>query len=134
MPDASLKMELLDGTYGICSLDRSSPIPPWSQNSGFFSITVTPDELSIVTDEDSIPSDVQCDRAWRILRLVGPLDFALTGVLAKLSSILAEKHISIFAISTYNTDYILVKESNIQQAIDGLTEHCYAIAMGTAKL
>ena len=85
------------------------PIPEWA-HSGFFSMTRTPDELSIVCNEEIVPDGVACEKGWHCLQVKGPLDFALTGILASLAAPLAEAGISIFAISTYDTDYFLVKE------------------------
>ena len=101
----------MPGTFAICRLDRDAPIPEWAHN-GFFSITRTPDELSIICKEEIVPEQVLCEKGWRCLQVMGPLDFALTGILASLASPLAEAGISIFAISTYDTDYFLVKELN----------------------
>lgn len=122
-----LTMKLLKEKFGVCRLDKNSLIPEWSQNGNFLSVTRTSDELSIVCDEDSIPNDVKCEKDWRILKVEGPLDFSLIGILSKISTILVQKGISIFAISTYDTDYILVKDRDIKDAIDSLTKEHYEI-------
>lgn len=101
----------MPGTFAICRLDSDAPIPEWA-HIGFFSITRTPDELSIVCKEEIVPEGVTGEKGWRCLQVMGPLDFALTGILASLAAPLAEAGISIFAISTYDTDYFLVKELN----------------------
>jgi hypothetical protein len=101
----------MPATFGICRLDKDAPIPEWA-HIGFSSITRTPDELSIVCKEEIVPERVICERGWHCLQVMGPLDFALTGILASLAAPLAEAGISIFAISTYDTDYFLVKELN----------------------
>lgn len=120
-------MKLLKEKFGVCRLDKNSLIPEWSQNGNFLSVTRTSDELSIVCDEDSIPNDVKCEKDWRILKVEGPLDFSLIGILSKISTILVQKGISIFAISTYDTDYILVKDRDIKDAINSLTKEHYEI-------
>ena len=122
-----LTMKLLSEKYGVCRLDKKDLIPAWAQKGEFFSITRTLDELSIVCVENNIPSDIKCEKDWRILKIEGPLDFALLGILASISTILAQKGISIFAISTYDTDYILVKESEIDNAIEALVNENYEI-------
>lgn len=122
-----LTMKLLKEKFGVCRLDKNSLIPEWSQNGNFLSVTRTSDELSIVCDEDSIPNDVKCEKDWRILKVEGPLDFSLIGILSKISTILVQKGISIFAISTYDTDYILVKDRDIKDAINSLTKEHYEI-------
>lgn len=97
-------------------MDRDAPIPAWA-DTGFFSLTRTRDELSIVCCEENVPEGVDCDRGWHCLQVKGPLDFALTGILASLAVPLAEADISIFAISTYDTDYFLVKELDMAIAV-----------------
>lgn len=127
MAEKILTMKLLNEKYGVCRLNKTDLIPEWAQNSNFFSITRTSDELSIVCTEDSIPRDVECEKDWRILKIEGPLDFSLIGILASISTILAEKRISIFAISTYDTDYILVKNKDIDNAVEALISEGYEI-------
>ncbi|WP_254171561.1 ACT domain-containing protein [Clostridioides difficile] len=93
----------------------------------FYSITRTDDELSVVCLNNNIPSDVKSEKEWRILKILGPLDFSLVGILSKLSSLLADNKISIFAISTYDTDYILVKEKDIENACKILSCNGYEV-------
>ncbi|OOM15768.1 hypothetical protein CLOSAC_00390 [Clostridium saccharobutylicum] len=113
--------------YGVCRLDNAEVIPLWAQNSSFFSITKTSDELSIVCAENDIPSDIKCEKDWRILKVEGPLDFSLIGILSSISTILAQKGISIFAIPTYDTDYILVKNKDIDNTVKSLVEERYEV-------
>jgi len=122
-----LTMELLDGIYGVCRLDKNELIPNWAQNGDFFSITRTADELSIVCSEEFIPSDVKCEGDWKILKIKGPLVFSLVGILASISTILAQKGITIFAISTYDTDYILVKNKDIDNTVEALVNERYEV-------
>lgn len=88
--------------------------------SEFFSLTRTPDELSIVCPELFVPADAVCERGWRALGLEGPLGFSLVGVLATITAPLAEAGVSVFAISTYDTDYVLVREDALESAISTL--------------
>jgi len=127
MVEKILTMKLLREKYGVCRLNKTDLIPEWAQNGDFFSITRTSDELSIVCNEDSIPSGIKCEKDWRIFKVEGPLDFSLIGILASISTILAQKGISIFAISTYDTDYILVKDKDINNAIAALVNEKYEI-------
>lgn len=120
-------MKLLKEKYGVCRLDVTELIPEWAQNRGFFSITRTSDELSVVCAQDNIPNDIKCEKDWRVLKIEGPLDFALIGILASISTVLAQKGISIFAISTYDTDYILVKNKDIDNAIESLIKEGYEV-------
>ena len=122
-----LTMKLLKEKYGICRLDKAELIPQWTTVSDFFSVTKTSDELSIVCNENNIPSGIKCEKNWRVLKIEGPLDFSLIGIIASISSILEQKSISIFAVSTYDTDYILVKDKDIDNAIDALINENYEV-------
>ncbi|SPE28283.1 conserved hypothetical protein [Candidatus Sulfopaludibacter sp. SbA3] len=102
----------------ICRLAGGEPVP-WACG-GFYSVTRAARELSIVCVEAGVPAGVRCDRPWRLLEVEGPLDFGLTGVLASLAAPLAEAGVSIFAISTFDTDYLLVKEESLQKAVEAL--------------
>jgi len=128
MSEKRLTMKLLKGKFGVCRLSKDELIPEWAQNSYFYSITQTVDELSVVCFQENIPSDITtCEKDWRILKVEGTLDFSLIGILSSISTILAQKGISIFAISTYDTDYILVKNKDIDSAIDALSSNKYKI-------
>lgn len=102
----------------VVRLNTSSNIPLWAvEGKDFFSITKTQDELSIVCLEDKVPQDVKVEKGWRCLKVEGPLDFGLTGILSSLAQPLAEARISIFAISTFDTDYIMIKKENLQKTV-----------------
>ena len=116
-----MDLELLSGRLSICRLDASAPLPDWVATArGFTSVTRTLDELSIVCPEDAIPAGVPSEEGWRIFKIRGPLDFALTGVLASVAEPLAHAGIAIFAISTFDTDYVMVKESDSEAAAQAL--------------
>jgi uncharacterized protein len=106
----------------VCRLGTVDEIPSWMQRNGFLSVTYTSEELSIVCDEQCVPDNVQTEKGWRILKVQGPLDFSLVGVLAAIAVPLARAGVSIFAISTFDTDYILVKESSLAQTMDVLQQ------------
>ncbi len=110
-----LTLSVLPETLAICRLEREASVPDWA-TGGFVSITRTSDELSIVCDERAVPSGVKADRGWRALKIEGPLDLALTGVLASIAVPLAEAKINLFAISTFDTDYVLVKADRLADA------------------
>ena len=116
----ALTLSVLPNTLAICRLGASAPIPNWAAN--FFSVTRTDDELSIVCPQRDVPTGIQCERDWRGMKVEGPLDFALTGILAALAAPLAQAGISIFAISTFDTDYVLVKEANLGHAVTVLSQ------------
>ena len=118
--DNKLKLEVQDGMYGVCRLPKGSPVPRWVEGK-LTSVTRTDDELSVVCQEDKIPGEIKCEKGWRAMKVLGPLDFSLVGVLASLAAPLAKAGISIFAISTFETDYLLVKKENIEAAVKALT-------------
>jgi hypothetical protein len=111
----SLQLELLAGTLAVCRLDPDSPLPSWAAGS-FVSLTRTDAELSVVCPADGVPPGVPAEGGWRALRVRGPLGFGLTGVLASLASPLASSGVSIFVVSTYDTDYLLVQERDLDRA------------------
>jgi hypothetical protein len=119
-------LDILPGTYNICRLPSAASLPEWATSSDFYSVTRTPDELSIVCSEDVVPQEVERETGWACLKVQGPLDFSMTGVLSALAGILANAGISLFAISTFETDYLLVKWETLPQALAGLERagHC----------
>ena len=101
----------------MCRLAADDEFPRWAlSGGGFASVTRTADELSLVCAESAVPQNVQCEPGWRLFKVDGPLDFALTGILASVAQPLAEAGVSIFAISTYHTDYVMVKEHDVEKA------------------
>ena len=115
-----LTLTVLPETLAICRLSVDEAVPDWAMLGEFVSITHTNDELSIVCAEDNAPADVKADRGWRALKVEGPLDLALTGIVASLADPLAKAQINIFAVSTFDTDYLLVKGYNLPSACDVL--------------
>jgi hypothetical protein len=124
----NLTLSLLPERLAICRLGPVGGVPDWADGSRFLSMTRTRDELSIVCTEADVPEEVRSDRGWRCLKVAGPLDLALTGVLASLANPLADAQINIFAISTFDTDYLLVKEENLARSIDILTRSGHQVA------
>jgi len=117
-----LALSILPEIYAICRLDAHSPVPAWVTAGEWFSITRTPEELSIVCPQGRVPGQATCEKGWRCLKVQGPLDLSLSGILASLLGPLAEAGISIFAISTFDTDYLLVKARDLQNAIQVLRQ------------
>jgi len=111
----------------ICRLERNALIPEWALNDKFFSITRTAEELSVVCPQDQVPPGILKQDGWKALQVEGPLDFSLTGVLASLTEPLAREGISVFAISTYDTDYLLVKKELLERAIKILVKRGYQV-------
>jgi hypothetical protein len=109
----------------VCRFASDARIPAWALESGFFCVVRTRDELSIVCSEDVCPEDYMPDaapaeRGWLALKLEGPFPFSMTGVLAAFLQPLAEAQIPIFAISTFDTDYVLIKRDHLEQAVAAL--------------
>jgi hypothetical protein len=127
MGEGKRKLRLLPDTYAVCRLEKDAPAPDWGTRGLFSSITRTEEELSVVCADARVPGGVKREGAWRVLKVEGPLDFSLTGVLASLTSPLAREGISVFALSTFDTDYLLVKEGKLEKAIQTLREEGYAI-------
>ena len=111
-----LSLRTLPERLAICSLPPDAPLPGWALLGQFCSVTRTPEELSIVCAVDSVPASVPYAGPWACLQVEGVLDFSLTGILAGLTAPLASAGISIFALSTHRTDYILVREHDLAQA------------------
>jgi len=118
-------LSILDETLAVCHLPPGSPIPAWSLTGKFFSVTRTREELSIVCMQDRAPAELAAERDWRALQVAGPLDFGLTGILAGVAGVLAGAGISIFALSTYDTDFILVKSARLEEAVRALQDAGY---------
>jgi len=116
----AMQLRTLCGNLAVCRLNPHDPIPGWTQGA-FTSITRTPEELSIVCGAHAVPAGIRAESGYRALAVQGPLDFALTGILASLAQPLAAANISIFAISTFDTDIILVREENYASAVQALT-------------
>ena len=117
-----LTLIILRETFAICSIDRDAPIPDWAWQGGLFSVTRTRDELSIVCPQINVPRGIICNQGWSCLKVKGPLDLSLTGIISSIAATLEKENISLFSISTYDTDYILVKEKDLEKAILALTE------------
>lgn len=119
---ASLHLEAIEVRLAVCRLDAESDVPGWVDRSrDFTSVTRTKDELSIVCARDDVPEGVSMEGPWRALRVQGPIVMTLIGVVAALANPLADAGISIFAISTFDTDYILVHEPDFDAAVRALT-------------
>ncbi len=117
----------LNETFAVCKLPPNSDIPNWIYNNVFYSITHTPDELSLVCIQDTIPAEVRAEKDWKVFKVAGPLDFSLVGILSNISNTLAKSEISIFAISTFDTDYVLVKKKDYEKAKKAFVEQGHTI-------
>ncbi len=117
---AGLTLTLAPERLAVCRLAPDAPVPPLPLGRSLVALTLTPDELSLVLPEDAAPAGAVIEAGWRALRVAGTLDFSLTGILASLAEPLAQAGVSIFAISTYDTDYLLVREAALSVALAAL--------------
>jgi len=126
-----MNLSVLPQKLAVLKLDPNQSIPEWALNhKEFTSITYTGEELSIVCLQDDVPAEVEgmeTSLDWQGIKVEGPLDFSLTGILSSLAGPLAEAEISIFALSTYDTDYLLVKADTLKDAIHVLTEQGHTV-------
>ena len=122
-----LNLRLLNDTFAVCRLDSDAPLPPWATAGDLITITRTADELSVVCRQDAVPEGIPCEWGWRCLRVAGTIPFSVVGVLASLTAPLAEAGISVFAISTFDTDYLLVKENDLAAAVEALQRQGHTV-------
>jgi hypothetical protein len=119
---ANLTLVVLNGTFAICRLAADAPVPAWATGGLFLSVSRTADELSIVCRQEVVPEGILCERSWRCLRVAGTLDFSLVGVPAWLLGPLAAAGVSVFVVSTFDTDYLLLKDRDLETAVEVLEE------------
>jgi uncharacterized protein len=117
----NLKYRVLAESLAVCRLPSDVGIPAAALAGGFFCVVRTRHELSVVCTEDRIPDSALAERGWVALMLEGPFPFSMSGVLASFVQPLAEAEIPIFAISTFETDYVLIKRENLEQAVTTLS-------------
>ncbi len=128
MTTHELTILVLPELFAVCRLGSDDPIPPWVSGARFFSITRTGDELSIVCPQQVVPEGVKCERGWRCLRVAGTMPFSVVGVLASLTTPLADAGISVFAISTFDTDYLHVSENDLAAAVEALERQGHTVS------
>ena len=120
MSQPILKLSILDGEFTIHQFQSDHEISQKIYDSNFYSISKTEDEVSVVCNSSVLLDSEKSESGWSCIKVIGQLDFSLTGILAEISTILSKAGISIFAISTYDTDYILVKKEKLQLAEEAL--------------
>lgn len=122
---SAVHLRVLDGALSVCRLEPGTHV---FLEGRFHFLAQTDEELSLVCLTEDVPERTERrSDGWRGFRIEGELDFSLIGILSRLSAILAENGIGIFAVSTYNTDYILVKQENLERALNALSEAGYSI-------
>ena len=114
----NIDLHLLAGVFAVCRLDAAAELPAAPSPPGsFWSVTRTAHELSVICAEDSIPEGAVVERGWRCLRVAGPLDFALAGIAAALTTPLAAAGVSVLPVATFDTDYLFVREASLARAL-----------------
>ena len=122
-----MRLTVLPGTLTVCRLAPDASLADWMQTGVISSVSRTADELSVVCAQSAVPQGVRAEKGWRALRVEGPLAFSLTGVLTALATPLAEAGVSIFAVSTFDTDWILVKDEDLPDAVRALRQSGHAV-------
>lgn len=119
-------IEQLDCSFSVCKLPDFSQV---DRSDAICFLAKTDVEYSLVCAADRVPANARsCEHGWRALRVAGALDFSLVGVLSRLTAVLAAREISVFAVSTYDTDYILTREADFERAVRALADSGYTIA------
>ncbi|MQT12446.1 ACT domain-containing protein [Segnochrobactrum spirostomi] len=118
----------LPGPYAISRLSPNDPVPEWVEGDGFTSVSRSDNELSIVCREKRVPSDVQTERGWRCMKVVGPFGLDETGIIYAIVKPLAEEKIGIFLVSTYDGDHLLVKADDLDRTHEALRKAGYSFA------
>lgn len=124
---AKQTLSVLDSTFTIHSLSEEQAIPAAVLSSDFYFIGKTHDELSLVVKEDIVIDAIESDYDWRVLEVLGPLNLSMVGIMAQISAVLAAAKISIFVVSTFETDYFLVKSETLSKAVAALKKARYDV-------
>lgn len=124
----ALTLRLLPEVLAVCRLPADAEVPAWFAGGGFHSLTRTDEELSVIAPEQRVPEGVKSERGFRLFRVEGQLDFSAVGILASLTHPLAEAGIPILSVSTFDTDYLLVRESHLKKALAVLRANGHTIA------
>ena len=111
-----LALTTIPETLTICRLAPDADVPSWAMAGPFCSTTITPDELSIVVEKECVPAGIRAEGTWRALKIAGPIPLSAVGILASVAEPLARARINLFAISTFDTDYVLVASDRLEDA------------------
>jgi hypothetical protein len=114
------RFKVLPGLHAVCRLPAGTPVPSWAAGK-FVSITSTADELSIMCPAERVPAETKAERDWRVLKVIGPFPFSAVGVMSAFATPLAAAGISLLAVATFETDYLLVKAGDLERARAALT-------------
>jgi len=120
MENKKFTFDLFPSPLAICRLHAKAPFPGWATDSEMLILMRVPDEICVICAEIVVPKGIIAEREMRALRIRGPLDFSLVGVMASIAKLFADANISIFTFSTYDTDYFLVKDKDLDRALAAL--------------
>ena len=123
-----IALRVIDGRFSICRFPAADALPSWIWSpASFVTVTRSPTELSVVADQRLVPPATHAERDFALLAVAGPIDFQVVGLLAQLTHVLAQSAIPLFAVSTFDTDYLLVKEKDLGRAVDVLRRRDHTI-------
>lgn len=122
-----MQLYALDDLYAVVRLEPDEEIPSWARAGHFWSVTRSDAELSVVCPQEQVPADASAERGWCAFEVAGPLDFSLTGVVASIVTPLADEDIPLFVVSTFETDYLLVREHDLQRSVAALTSAGHSV-------
>jgi hypothetical protein len=122
-----VQLYALDDLYAVVRLEPDADIPSWARSGHFWSVTRSDSELSVVCPQEQVPSDASAERGWCAFEVADPLDFSLTGVVASLVTPLADEDIPLFVVSTFETDYLLVREHDLHRSVAALTSAGHSV-------
>jgi hypothetical protein len=123
----NLTLSILRHRFAICKLNPDVKVPDWAIRGDFFSISRTPEELSIICQEDDVPLKVTSKREWRGIKIEGPFHFNEIGILDAITSPIARAKISLLTVSTFDTDYVFIQDSQFEEALLILAESGHQI-------
>lgn len=129
MTDFERSLLLLEDVFAICRLDRGAPVPEWATRGDFFSLARTPDELSVVCPQTSVPRTKDCEPGWRCLKVESPFEFDLSGMISSIAAPVAEADIDLFVVATQDSDYLMVRGRDLERTISMLSERAYRIEL-----
>jgi len=115
-----MRLWVMPGRFAIAQLAADAPVPAWATEGALTCVARTPEELSLIVDETAVPPDVRAERGWICLAVVGPLTFETTGIVAGLAQTLADAEVPILTLSTFHTDYLLVRSHHLERSMDAL--------------
>ncbi len=129
MTDLERSLLLFEDVFAICRLDRDAPVPEWATRGHFFSVARTPDELSVVCPQTSVPKTNDCETGWRCLKIESPFEFDLSGMISSIAAPVAEADIDVFVVATQDSDYFMVRGRDLERTISMLSERGYRVEL-----